>query len=222
MISITRYKIDKHLLEQAKLNLPVFEKRLILNKLTKSFFYDPWVIKDDFKSTIWEEILNSLTEQKGEARLIKLKPGECYPLHADIDDRYHLNITGINSYLIDLDNKKMYETTPSGYWYKMDAGLRHSAANFGSEDRIQLVVRSLLINNKINDPISISMTLKEVVEDRRFIFDKFISPWLNNAYKKGIISNFIGEDLIARFVLEKEYLEDLLNLSKDYFIITVD
>lgn len=220
MINPTEYQIDKNILNRARNDLPIIDDRLTLNQPNGSFFYDPWIIKSEYKNTVWEEILDSLKENKGEARLIKLKQGECYPSHADIDDRWHLNIKGNNSFLIDLENQKMYQTDKLGHWYSMDAGIKHTAANFGSEDRIQLVVRKLLPKPKIVDPVSVTITLKTVITDRRFVFDDVISPWLNRAYKKGIVSDFNGEDLKANFIIEKSYLEEFISLTDEYFIVS--
>ena len=65
-------------------------------------------------------------------------------------------------------------TAEAGIWYDMNAGRRHTAAHFGSEDRVQLVVRQLLPAPLIVNPKEVSITLKQVVVDRRFIFDDII------------------------------------------------
>jgi hypothetical protein len=225
MLTSTNYSISTkvlQVLQEALLQLPTMDNRLVLNQKTSTFFYDPWEIKPEFKGTIWEDILNSLLEPKGEARLIKLDQGTAYPSHADIDDRWHLTLQGNHSYLIDLESNTMYSTNITGQWVLMDAGRRHTAANFGSGPRIQLVIRKLLPRNKLKDPITVHLTLKKVVEDRRFIFDNIISPWLNRAYKQGIIDNFIGKDLIATFDIEIGCLDQLKELTRGYFVVSVD
>ena len=221
MLELTNYTVPQELLQEAILLLPSIDSRLALNQPTGKFFNDPWVIKSEFKGTVWEKILDILDEPKGEARLIKLVQGQAYPSHADIDDRWHLALTGNNSYLIDLENQTMHQTPNNGKWVAMDAGRRHTAANFGSEDRVQLVVRQLLPLPNIKTPVNISITLKTVVVDRRFIFDDIISPWLNYAYKKGIVDNFKGEDLIATMTIEKEYIDELVELVNEHFILAV-
>jgi len=222
MLGLTNYTISNNLLQQAAKFLPEIDARLVLNEPTGNFFHDPWKIKSEYKNTVWEEILNSITIDKGEARLIKLTPGEAYPSHADIDDRWHLTIQGNHSYLIDLEKHIMHLTEVNGQWYTMNAGVRHTAANFGSEDRIQLVVRQLLPTNVLKDPIEVFITLKDIITDRRFIFDDIISPWLNLAFKRGIVSKFNGEDLIASLTIELDYLDELEELTKDYFTLTID
>jgi hypothetical protein len=221
MLEITNYTTHKDLLQEAVNSLPNLDTRLSLNQSSGRFFYDPWKIKPEFKNTVWEKILDSLECDKGEARLIKLAPGEAYPSHADMDDRWHLSICGNCSYLIDLEKNQMFPTNTDGIWYSMDAGIRHTAANFGSTDRIQLVVRKLLPTNKISNPRQVSIRLKTVIEDRRFIFDDIISPWLNRAYKSGIVADFKGSDLQASMILEKTAIDDLLSISSKYFIVTV-
>ena len=222
MLEPTHYTISDNLLQEAAELLPEIDARLVLNEPTGDFFHNPWKIKSEYKGTVWEEILDSIIVDKGEARLIKLIPGEAYPSHADIDDRWHLTIQGNHSYLIDLETHTMHLTEVNGRWYIMNAGCRHTAANFGSEDRIQLVVRQLLPNNILKDPIEVFITLKDVVVDRRFIFDDVISPWLNLAFKRGIVSKFNGEDLIASLTIELDCLDELEAITKDYFNLTID
>ena len=222
MLEPTHYTITKEQLQQAVRSLPNIDSRLVLNQPSGDFFNDPWEIKPEFKGTVWEEILDTIIVDKGEARLIKLAPGEAYPSHADIDDRWHLTIKGNHSFLIDLETNTMHLTDTKGQWYTMNAGHRHTAANFGSEDRVQLVVRHLLPVNVLKDPIEVFITLKDVVVDRRFIFDDVISPWLNAAFKRGIVSKFNGQDLIATLTIEVAHLEELEVLTKDYFTLTID
>lgn len=221
MILITPFFISSDLLDKAVNSLGEINVKTTINQPSGRFFYDPWTVKDEYKKTVWNDVLVSLKKNHGEARLIKLSPGECYPSHADIDDRWHLSLTGNESYLIDLENRVLHKTDKLGHWYEMDAGIRHSAANFGSKDRIQLVVRKLLPEAEIKEPINVIITLKNIVTEKRFIFDDILSPWLNRSYKKKIISNFKGEDLCVSFILEKPYLSELKNISKDYFNISV-
>lgn len=221
MLTPTNYTISPDIYQEVLAQLPKIDYRLGLNCQSGSFFHDPWCISPEFVGTVWETILDSLPEPKGEARLIRLEQGVAYPSHADIDDRWHLTITGNHSYLIDLEKEIMHQTNELGRWYSMDAGVRHTAANFGSEDRIQLVVRKLLPQPNIQNPIGVKITLKTIVVDRRFIFDDVISPWLNRAYKKGIVDNFIGKDLVATFTVEQQYMEELKILVKDHFDLTI-
>jgi hypothetical protein len=221
MLVPTHYTISVAQLQEAVSSLPTIDSRLALNQPSGKFFTDPWEIKPEYQGTIWETILDSLKEPKGEARLIKLEQGVCYPSHADIDDRWHMSLTGNRSYLIDLENEQMYQTDDLGRWYSMNAGIRHSAANFGSGSRVQLVVRKLLNKPNITNPKQISITLKNIVGERRFIFDDVISPWLNQAYKLGIVSDFDGQDLKATMTIEESYIPELAEHVKDYFVLTV-
>lgn len=185
MLKATNYLVPKELLENAKHSIPNIDFRLTINKPTGNFFYDPWVVRDEFKNTVWESILNTLPEPMGEARLIVLEPGKAYQSHSDIDDRFHLNIAGDNrSYLINLDDLKMHPTKLDYTWYDLDASPRHSAVNFGEFDRIQLVVRKLLHRNTLSNPVRIK------ISGDRFEFDDRISKLLNNLNKNGYISDF--------------------------------
>jgi hypothetical protein len=222
MLHQTYYTVSKELMQEARSALPNIDSRLAINQPTGKFFSDPWETKSEFKGTVWEKILDKISEDKGEARLIKLLPGECYPSHADIDDRWHLSLTGNNSFLIDLENNIMHQTNVEGQWFLMNAGVRHTAANFGSEDRVQLVVRKLLPTPQIKNPKTVSIKLKQVIGERRFVFDDIISPWLNKAYKLGIVDNFKGEDLEAKFTVEESYIAELRQVIDYYFTLTIE
>lgn len=208
MLITTNYTVTDKILQDAIDDLPKIDSRLALNEPTGSFFNDPWVIKPEFVGTVWETILDSLAEDKGEARLIKLAQGVCYPSHADIDDRWHLSIDGDHSYLIDLETNTMHQSSEAGRWYLMDAGVRHSAANFGSKDRIQLVVRKLLVNATLQNPVNVVIKMTDVAE-RRFIFDDLISPWANRAYKRSIISYFKATQEEVHLTIEESCLPEL-------------
>ncbi len=144
MLTPTNYTVDTHLFQKALNHLPSGEMKTTINQPTGNFFYDSWILKDEYKGTVWETLYDSLPVIKGEARIIILDPGHCYQTHADIDDRYHLNILGDNSYLINLVQETMYPLSQDGIWYDMDASFLHTATNFGRKARVQLVVRKLL------------------------------------------------------------------------------
>lgn len=188
-----------------------------INEPTGDFFYDPWRIKEEFKGTIWEKVLNTLTFPVGEARIIVLETGTCYFKHADIDDRYHLNIGGDCSYLLDLENKVMHEMKRDGMWYKMNAGILHTAINVGEIHRVQLVVRDLLNHNSISNPARIRMTGSGV--NARYVFDSVFSPWLNVANKKGILDNFSNTGSSVAFTLNSDYLQELKSIAPKNFIV---
>lgn len=220
MIVSTHYTVSRELLQQAIEQIPTFETHIDLNSKQGNFFYDPWKISEEFKNTVWEKILNSLEMDIGQARLIKLKPEECYRSHADMDDRYHLSIKGDNSFLIDLDNHIMYPTVPDGTWYLMDAGKRHSAVNFSGQPRIQLVVRKLLTNSDIANPQNITIQKAKDVPNFRYIFDDVFSPWLNKMDKLGKLNNFqlLSDDAVS-FIIDKDNIADLVSICPTEFKI---
>jgi len=218
MLLPTNYTVDTSLFQEVCHHLPKGKMRTTINNPTGSFFYDPWVIKDEYKGTVWETLYNSLPVTKGEARIIILDPNQCYQIHADIDDRYHLNILGDNSYLIDLIRDNMYPLSQDGIWYDMDAGFLHTAANFGRRARIQLVVRHLLKKNKLNDPVEVAIvTTMSNSDHARSIFDSTVSPWLNEANKLGFISNFEFTSVSTKFSVEKDKLDSLKNVLPEGF-----
>jgi hypothetical protein len=207
--SATHNTVPSELLDRAVESIPHIDSREALNMPTGNFFHDPWKIKPEYKDTVWEELLATLDSKHGEARLIKLAPGQCYSKHADIDDRFHLGLTGTDSFLINLEENEMHLLEQDGRWYEMNAARRHTAANFGCTDRVQLVVRKLLPTSNITEPVNIKITLIEEVFDRRFIFDDTLSPWINYAFKRQVIENFHGEDLKATMTVDKSVLTEL-------------
>ena len=219
MVNIDMLIKTQHFADIEKYFFVGFDDKTILNKPTGDFFYDPWIIKDEYKGTMWEEILSTLSEQQGEARIIVMEPGTTYMAHSDIDDRWHLNLQGNESYLIDLDNLDMHCLQKDGYWYTMDAGRKHVASNFGSVDRIQLVVRQLLKPTVEKDLVKVTISPTKEKFDYRFQFDKHVSPWLNKANKEGVMKDFAHDGSSVSFKVVKEALKDLI-LTDDFKITT--
>jgi hypothetical protein len=220
MLTPTNYTVDPILFQEAYYCLPTEAMKTTINRPTGEFFYDPWILKDEYKGTVWETIYNSLLVSKGEARIIILDPGQCYQIHADIDDRYHLNILGDNSYLIDLVRETMYPLSQDGIWYDMDAGFLHTATNFGRKARVQLVVRKLLKNNRLKNPVEISLaTSMENTGHARFLFDNTMSPWFNEANKAGFINSFSQGAVTIKFNIEQDRLESFKRMLPEEFKI---
>ena len=220
MLTPTNYTVDSKLFQEACTHLPTGAIKTTINQPTGSFFYDPWILKDEYKGTVWETLYNSLPITKGEARIIILDPGQCYQIHADIDDRYHLNILGDNSYLIDLVRETMHPLSQDGIWYDMDASFLHTATNFGRRARVQLVVRKLLKNNKLKNPVEVTLaTSIENPNYARFLFDNTMSPWFNDANKAGHINNFSQGSVSINFNIEQDKLESFKRIIPEEFKI---
>jgi hypothetical protein len=143
MLTLLNEKIDiQPIIDQVN-SLGDF-KRLELNNMTKSFFNDPWQVKDEFVSTPIGDALE-LLGNIGQARLLKLDSQDTYTAHYDPDDRIHLAITtNEHSYLIDLDDQKLYHLPVDGNFWYMDTGKMHVAVNWGASPRIHLNIRVLL------------------------------------------------------------------------------
>lgn len=217
MLKTLPYTVDSTLLNEAQCSVPSVDSKLTINQPTGNFFYDSWEIKEEFKGTVWETLLNTLPLDIGEARIIVLGHGTTYMSHTDIDDRYHLSIKGQYSFLINVDDEKMYPTVADGQWYEMNTGLRHVAANFGSYDRVQLVIRKLL-NNPILENCT-TVTIKPICENPRFEFDDLISPLLNKLNKQQLINDFnILQDGVS-FNLNTDAITRLDSIDRSKFNI---
>ena len=223
MLSKTNFLVDISLIDAALNNIPSDDFKFTINEPTGNFFYDPWKIKPEFQGSIWERLYDSLPVILGETRIIRLEGGKQYLGHADIDDRYHLNLSGDRCYLIDLDNSLMYATNKDGIWYEMNAGIRHSAVNFGNRYRYQLVARKLLIRSKLQNRRRVKVIHSDIdPDDARFYFDDIISPWLNRVNKELMIDNFAYDKGIVSFDIEEKKLSDLLSLVNQYFIVDIE
>lgn len=219
MIKSTHIYVDLDIIKRAIETNICKEDVTVLNSPSSSFFYNPWQIKSELQGTVWQQLLDSLPFDKGEARVIVLKPGESYMAHADIDDRWHLNLSGELSFIIDIQNKLMYETVKDGCWYDMDASQLHVAGNYGSVDRLQLVVRQLLNSSIDKDMISVTIVPSKQQHDYRFKFDRIISPWLNINSKKSLISDFNFQGQFVNFRLSKKALRDFEKILTNDFEI---
>ncbi len=167
------------------------KNRCSLNKPTGNWLFDDYVILPQWKDSAFDQLLSNLPFRVGEARLMKLTPGTCYPCHSDLDDRYHLNlISNDQCYLINLETQTMYPVKADGKIYYMNANLLHTATNFGDTDRIQLVIRKPF--DRIPDEGMIEMTVKFVNPkfNFRYEFDQQVSPLLGKLAKEKELSWF--------------------------------
>jgi hypothetical protein len=102
----------------------------------------------------------------------------------------------------------------------MDAGILHTATNFGRRHRVQLVVRHLLKKNKLVNPVEVSLsTTITNTNDARFIFDSHVSPLLNEANRLGFINNFIQSAVSITFNIEQDKLESFKCVLPEEFKI---
>lgn len=209
------YDVDKLL---PLLNTVIWDSknRCDLNTPTGHWLYDSYQIAEPWKGTEFERLLESIPEPIGEARLMKLTPGTCYSSHADIDDRLHLNlVSNDQSYLIDLDNHKMHQLHTDNKFYRMDAGRLHIAANFGSTDRIQLVIRVPL--KRFEDPTFVKRKIKftNPTFNLRYVLDNHVSTFLNRAIKQRKVGFFnpLSETEI-QFVIDPEIMHQLTEKLK--------
>lgn len=219
MLKRTSYYVEDQLFHRVLEHRLDVDFKLSINKPTGDFFYDSWVIKDEYRGTVWEELYNTLPENKGEARFIKLDPGTSYLAHSDMDNRWHLNIYAKESYLINLTDNLLYPIVTDQYWYYMDAGKYHTAANFGNTERLQFVVRELFKHRSLLSPTTVKIKLKEFRHDYRYEFDRTISPWLNKVNTLGLIDNFKYVNEEVEFAIEKDLIAELKNITPDCFEI---
>lgn len=211
MITQLENKVDLDIIRSIDVK-SLQERRQTLNQPTGRFFHDPWVIKSEYKGTIWDEILSKAPNDIGEARIMRLVPGETYFAHADLDDRYHLSIYGNLDYLIDLENKEIIEVPEDGHFYYMDAGRIHSAVNWGSESRYHLVIRKLLLDFKIEESRRITLTPINPPIDFRFKFDNHISNHLNRMIKNKMITDVYLIDQSISFIIDSRNISLIKNL----------
>lgn len=219
MINTTMWQCPEGLIERALTECPIEGNRTSLNTPTGDFFYDSWKLKDEFKGTAWEELLNTLPYTIGEARIITLEPNQSYMSHSDIDNRWHLNLSGEQSYLIDLNNQKMYKQQVDNHWRYMFADKIHTAGNYGSVPRKQLVVREPLKRSYLKNLVDVEVTPAYEQFDYRYQFDNIISPWLNRKNQEGTLDNFVYKDTVVSFSISKHIQGQLEGIISDRFTI---
>ena len=206
-------KTDSKILFDLVKHLP--EGKNVLNRPTGNFFYDAWEVLPEYKGTAIEDLLKQLPDH-GEARVIIMKPGESYSAHADIDDRYHITLDAEQSFLHDIENEMMYATKPDNTVYLMNAGVLHSASNYGYKNRYQLVIRKRLQHNPMmNDPRQVVMTSIDPVYNLRYLFDSSFSILLNKLAKEKLIDAFarINETKI-KFLCDGSKINELLKMQQ--------
>jgi hypothetical protein len=207
------WQCPKELIQQALTEHPLEGERVALNKPTGNFFYDKWELKEEYRGTPWEQVLGTLPYTIGEARVITLEPNQSYMAHADIDNRWHLNLSGVHSFLIDLEEQQMYNQRLDGHWRYMFANKIHTAGNYGSVARKQLVVREPLKHSHFTNLINFEITPAYEQFDYRYQFDTIISPWLNRKNQEGTLDNFSYKDTVVTFGLAEHVVEELQDLD---------
>ena len=165
--------------------------RCAINRPTGNWLYDPYEIKEEWRDTEFERLAEDLPVVVSEIRLMKLEAGAVYRSHADIDDRIHLNLqSNEQCYLIDLDNQNMYPVRTDNELYIMDGSYLHTAVNFGSTPRIQLVMRVPLTKHDGPTFKHAEIEFIDPPYNLRYIVDQRVSPWLNRYVKYGLLGFF--------------------------------
>jgi len=98
----------------------------------------------------------------------------------------------------------------------MNAGMLHSASNYGYKNRYQLVIRKRLQSNRMmNDPRQVVMTSKDPVYNLRYLFDSSFSILLNRLAKEQSIDAFtrINEHTI-KFLRDGSKINELLKMQQ--------
>lgn len=166
-----------------------FGKRLDLNRPTGKFFNDPWQTLPEFESTPLGDVLKSLGNI-GQARLLKLESAESYTAHADPDDRIHLAIvTNPYSFLVDIDDNKLYHLPADGQLWYMDTGKLHVASNWGGKARIHLNIRVLLPKFDKSKKGLYLKVLGDAVDWKQISYMP-VMQLVNKEIKKGRITGF--------------------------------
>ena len=112
----------------------------------------------------------------------------------------------------------LYKLTTDGFWYNMNAGIRHTAMNVGRVTRIQLVVRQLLKNNILKNSVPVCIKFNDITDEHaRFIFDEKLSPLLNHFDKSGLINKFEYGKTFVKFNIEKESKDTLNKMLPENF-----
>jgi uncharacterized cupin superfamily protein len=161
---------------------------------TGDAYYDEWLLDDRYRGTELGRLWDTL-DRPGQARVIMQPPGRAYMAHADVDDRYHINLTGSESYLIDLDQGRLHPCRADGRVYRFQASMAHTAANFGNEHRAQLVIKQRLAHNTLTDPVPTMVRLRNRRDyhQGRYGYDLRMLAFIGSGSRLGVITAFQGD-----------------------------
>jgi hypothetical protein len=98
------------------------------------------VVCDQFKNTVFEDIINMLKSRYtiGRVRLMKLDPKSCLSWHVDSGFRLHFPIKTQSGCFMIINDEVMH--LPEKTWWWTDTTKNHTALNASKESRIHLVV----------------------------------------------------------------------------------
>jgi len=204
------FNIDP-IIEQV-LSLSWAEKSILLNETSGTLLNGPYCILPEFVNTPLGDVLTKLGNV-GEARLLRLEPGETYSAHTDPDDRLHLSIISNEfCYLANLENNTMHGLPVDGFIWELDTSIKHSAFNLGSYVRINLNVRKLL-------PVFVEPGYAVTADTDKFNWKQElyldVMGYVNRKIKEGVITGFtkVDERTIMVTTDDRTVLNYLVNIS---------
>jgi hypothetical protein len=95
----------------------------------------------------------------------------------------------------------------------------HTASNYGSVPRKQLVVREPLKRSHFKNLINVEITPAYEQFDYRYQFDNIISPWLNRKNQEGALDNFVYKDTVVSFSIAEHVQGQLEAITSNRFNI---
>jgi hypothetical protein len=137
-----------------------------------------------------------------------------------------MTLFGNNSYLIDIEKNNLFPTLVDNTVWFLETSTKHTAANFGTVPRVQLVIRKLLNKNSLRHPVPVHLHLQS--EDKhfknatRYNFDVMVQSFINTGINKNkTIDQFKGDlatassDVAVYFEIEQDCLADVEQLASD-------
>jgi hypothetical protein len=183
-------------------------------------YYREMELFDKYKGTVVERYVKSLNRKLSKVCVIIQEPGDTYPIHADIDDRFHLNLQSDNAYFIDFKTNISIPIETDRKVYLMNTGGLHSAVNFGLKRRLQIGATISLEYHNLKSPMSVNIHYNGKNKNYDYFYNFYVMPWLNLANKNKLINNYVKPKDSNLFVdIEEEQLESLKNAAGDNFEI---
>ena len=212
MLTKTNIQFNINPIIEQVFSLSWTEKSIVLNETSGTLLNGPYTILPKFVNTPLGDALAKLGNI-GEARLLRLEPGETYSAHTDPDDRLHLSIISNEfCYLANLEDNTIHTLPVDGYIWELDTSIRHSAFNLGSYVRINLNVRKLL-------PAFAEPGYAVTADGDKFNWKQElyldIMGYINCKIKEGVITGFtkIDERTIMINTNDRTALNYLVNIS---------
>lgn len=112
-------------------------------------------VHSELRGSVIEKFLSQLPAPPCRARLIQIRPKQCFPIHSDPSRfKFHFTVDAVQNgcWLVFPERKKLYPMNPDGKLYVARVEETHSVFNGSSKPRLQFVSHIDLNENWVVSP----------------------------------------------------------------------